>query len=164
MELPRRKHPRLKTYDYSSPGAYFITVCAHENRPVFGSILPVGRGLAPAECRLSATGLLARDQIQALEARFPALKVDAFVIMPTHIHLLRRLTDEAAGASPRPTVMEVVGSLKSLVTRLCNQRDQTPGRKLFQTSFYETVIRSPEHFERVRQYLFENPGRRSERT
>ena len=113
---------------------------------------------------MSATGLLARDQIQALEARFPTLKVDAFVIMPTHIHLLPRLTDEAAGASPRPTVMEVVGSLKSLVTRLCNQRDQTPGRKLFQTSFYETVIRSPEHFERVRQYLFENPGRWSERT
>lgn len=163
MELPRRKHPRLKAYDYSLPGAYFITISTYHNQPLLGTIEPVGRGLAPAVCQLTAAGHLVQEQILALEARYPVLRVDDFVIMPTHIHLLLRLTEETAGTSPRPTIMGIVGSLKSLVTRLCNQKDSTPGRKLFQPSFYETVIRTPEQYDRIRQYLYENPGKWSER-
>ena len=158
MTLPKRKHPRLKQYDYSCPGAYFITVCTRENRPFLGTI-PVGRGLAPAECLLTPEGRILKEQIGLLEARFPQPMVEDFVIMPTHFHLLLRRTEDAAGASPRPTVMDVVGVLKSLTTRLCNQQNGTPGQKLFQTSFYDTVIRSAEHFDRIRLYLYQNPGK-----
>ena len=54
MDLPKRKSPRLKEYDYSTPGAYFITICTHNRECILGDI--VGQGLAPAEINLSQYG------------------------------------------------------------------------------------------------------------
>lgn len=76
--------------------------------------------------------------------------------MPTHIHAIIVLY-EAAGASPRPTLTDIICAYKSLATRIANKNDSTPGRKIFQVSFYEKVLRSEESYLEAWQYIDENP-------
>jgi REP element-mobilizing transposase RayT len=135
-QLPQRKHPRLDHYDYSTSGAYFITICTQGRRCLFSKI--VGRRLAPADIQYTVYGDIAREQLFLLEERYPNLHIDRFVIMPNHIHAIL-LLEETAGASPRPTVTDMVCAYKSLTTRECKKAK--PIDKLFQTSFYEHVIR-----------------------
>lgn len=153
-KLPKRKHPRLKEYDYSLPGAYFITVCTCHRRCILSHV--VGRGLAPAETELTALGMIAREQLAALEERFPSVEITDYVIMPNHIHLLLTLK-EAAGASPHPTVSSVIGAYKSLTARLCKQASSV--EKVFQSSFHDHVIRSEEDLRAAREYIAHNPAR-----
>ena len=150
--LPKRKHPRLKEYDYSTPGAYFITICTRNRKCLLSHI--VGRGLAPAEIQYTQYGEIAREQLRLLEDRFPNLKIDQYVIMPNHIHAIFILT-ETAGASPRPTVMDIVSAYKSLTTRACKKLH--PIDKLFQASFYEHVIRGREDYSENAEYIMNNP-------
>ena len=153
MELPKRKHPRLKEYDYSQNGYYYVTIHTADEKTVLSS---VGRGLDPAVL-LTTEGEIAEEQLLALEGRYPCVKIDKYVIMPTHLHAIIRLTDVAAGSRPRPTLMDVVKTYKSLTTRLCNQRLETPGQKRFQTSFYESVLRNEQAYRECWRYIDENP-------
>ena len=150
--LPKRKHPRLDNYDYSAPGAYFVTICTQGRRCLLCSI--VGRGLAPAEIQYTPYGQIAREQLFLLESRYPNLKIDQYAIMPNHIHAILTL-GEAAGASPRPTITDIVCAYKSLTTRECKKAK--PIGKLFQTSFYEHVIRGQKDYDEIAEYILNNP-------
>ena len=125
--------PRLSGYDYSQNGCYFVTFCTKNRAPCLSRIqstgyvdVPnavVGRGLAPGmvpEIMLELTriGTILEQQIMDLERRF-RLRVDHHIIMPNHCHLLITLP----GASPRPTLSEIIGTCKSITTRLANQSD-----------------------------------------
>ena len=157
-ELPRRTHPRLDNYDYSSSGAYFVTICTQNRRCVLSRI--VGRGLAPAETigiEYTLFGKIAERQLLLLEDRYPCLTIDRYIIMPNHIHVIFFLKRETAGASPRPTIMDMVCSYKSLTTRECKRKGYA--EKLFQTSFYEHIIRGREDYEEIAKYIYENPIR-----
>ena len=157
-DLPKRKHPRLDNYDYSSAGAYFVTICTQNRRCVLSRI--VGRGLAPAETKwiqYTSLGEIAEKQLFLLENRYPCLAVDSYVIMPNHIHAIMALNAEAAGASPRPTIMDIICAYKSLITKECKKNGYT--EKLFQTSFYEHIIRGREDYEEIAKYIYENPIR-----
>ena len=157
-ELPKRKHPRLDNYDYSSAGAYFITICTQNRRCVLSRI--VGRGLAPAETigiEYTVFGEIAEKQLFLQENRYPYLSVDKYVIMPNHIHAIMILNGETAGASPRPTLTDIVCTYKSLTTRECKKNGFR--EKLFQTSFYEHIIRSREDYEEIVKYIYETPIR-----
>ena len=157
-ELPKRKHPRLDNYDYSSAGAYFITICTQNRRCVLSRI--VGRGLAPAETtaiEYTSLGEIAEKQLFLLADRYPYLTIDQYVIMPNHIHAILILNGETAGASPRPTLTDIVCTYKSLTTRECKKSGFR--EKLFQTSFYEHIIRSREDYEEIVKYIYENPIR-----
>ena len=118
-ELPKRKHPRLKEYDYSQNGCYFVTICTEKRVQILSKI--VGRGLAPAEMeydiRLSKYGAIAKQQLFELEERFENVVIDYYCIMPNHIHLIIAI-DETAAASHRPTLNDIVCSFKSITTRL----------------------------------------------
>ena len=150
--LPKRKHPRLKSYDYSNAGAYFITICAYQKKCLFGTI---GRDSARSELILSQFGKIAEKQLLLLSSRYPELSVDYYVIMPNHIHAIFVLDSKAAGASPRPTVMDIVCAFKSLTTRECKQIKEI--ERIFQTSFYEHVIRNQIDYDEVASYIIENP-------
>ena len=150
--LPKRKHSRLDHYDYSTAGAYFITICTQNRRCLLSNI--VGRGLAPAEIRYTAYGRIAQEQLLLLEQRYPSLKIDQYVIMPNHIHAIL-LLEETAGDSQRPTIMDIVCAYKSLTTRECKK--VRPVDKLFQTSFYEHIIRGREDYEEIAEYIVNNP-------
>ena len=157
-ELPKRKHTRLNNYDYSLAGAYFVTICTQNKRCTLSRI--VGRGLAPAETNeveYTSFGSIAEKQLLSLENRFSYLSVDQYVIMPNHIHVIFVLDNETAGASPRPTVMDIVCAYKSLTTMECKKIGLS--KKLFQTSFYEHIIRNQSDYEETVKYIYENPIR-----
>ena len=151
-DLPKRKHPRLEQYDYSAAGAYFITICTQNGRCLLSRI--VGRGLAPAEIQFTTYGQIAQEQLLMLEQRYPSLKIDQYVIMPNHIHVIL-LLEETAGESRHPTIMDIVCAYKSLTTRQCKKVQ--PIDKLFQTSFYEHVIRGREDYHEIAEYIANNP-------
>ena len=153
--LPKRKHPRLDNYDYSTSGAYFITICTHNRRCLLSRI--VGRGLAPAEkneIEYTSLGKIAEKQLFLLEERYNYLSIDQYVIMPNHIHIIIILKDETAGASPRPTITDIVCTYKSLTTR--ESKKNGFKEKLFQTSFYEHIIRGQEDYKEIAKYICEN--------
>ena len=147
----KRKHPRLARYDYSTAGAYFITICTQNRKCLLSYI--AGQKLAPAEIRYTAYGKIAEEQLFLLEKRYPCLKIDQYVIMPNHIHAIL-LLDGAAGASPRSTITDIVCAYKSLTTRACKKVQ--PIEKLFQTSFYEHVIRGREDYDDIAEYIANN--------
>jgi len=160
--MEKRKYPRLKTYDYSNPGAYFITICTDNRRSILSRIA-VGRGLAPtvpARPELTEIGKIALSELLELEKRFPNLTIENHVIMPNHIHILMRL--EKAGASPHPTIPGIIGAYKSIVTWRVNETQNTAGQKLFQTSFHDHVIRDEHDYLTRWQYIDDNPAKWSE--
>ena len=150
--LPKRKHTRLKHYDYSTTGAYFITICTYNRRCLLSRI--VGRGLAPAEIQYTAYGKIAQEQLLLLEQRYPSMKIEQYVIMPNHIHILMLLSNTSE-ENRRNTVMDIICAYKSLTTRQC--KIVQPIDKLFQPSFYDHVIRGSEDYEEIAEYIVNNP-------
>ena len=159
MEYPKRKHIRLKDYDYSQAGAYFLTICAENRALLFSAV--VGRGLLDApEVQLTEIGRCIQDAMTYLEEHDPVIKIVASVIMPNHVHVLLVIQPEASGASrrPRPTEMRVpkfVSSLKRYTNRVC-------GRSLWQTSYHDHIIRDENDFLRHWTYIDQNPARWAE--
>lgn len=154
MELPKRKPTRLKGYDYSTPGAYFITICTKDRKCLLSEIT-VGQGLAPAETQLTIYGNIAKEQLELLELRYIGIKIDKYVIMPNHIHILISNYDMAAGASPCPTISDVMRSFKSITTRLCRKSGLTESH-LFQSSFHDHIIRNKNDYEKIWEYIDSN--------
>ena len=150
--LPQRKHPRLDHYDYSTPGAYFVTICTQNRRCLLSHI--VGHMTAPTEVVHTAYGKIAIEQLFLLEKRFPNLRIDRYVIMPNHIHAILLLEDVEEDR-PRPAVTDIICAYKSLTTRACKKAH--PIEKLFQTSFYEHVIRTQEDYDEIAEYIANNP-------
>ena len=113
MELPRRKDVRLKAYDYSSTGAYFVTICTQDRRCVLSDIL-VGGGVLDAPCvRLTGYGAVVEQTILEMDRTYEHISVDNYVIMPNHVHLLLSVTGEGTSRTPSP--MEQPGSESKIV-------------------------------------------------
>ena len=191
-DLPKRKSTHLKYFDYSSKGAYFVTICTKDRKRLFSEIVlsssrifnyttdqPVGEGLAPpvsfptfisddtvAEIRLKSCGQIVKEQLLLLENRYPTVSVSDYVIMPDHIHAIIFLNNDtieddnlsnSGGASPSPTLNDVVCSFKSLTARACKQKYGI--EKLFQRSYAEHIIRDYKDYETRKAYIQQNPVR-----
>ncbi len=160
MDLPNRKHPRLKDYDYSSVGAYFITVCARNKECIFSRIT-VGRDDPGApETALSSRGKIVEKYILSIPKAYADITVENYIIMPNHVHILMTINDNAkavsenygAPRSSRPTVSSVIGALKRFTNR-------ETGEKLWQTSFYDHIVRDENDFLTRWQYIDKNPAK-----
>ncbi len=189
---PKRKSTHLKYFDYSSRGAYFVTICTKDRKRLFSEIVlsssrifnyttdqPVGEGLAPpvsfptfisddtvAEIRLKSCGQIVKEQLLLLENRYPTVSISDYVIMPDHIHAIIFLNNDtieddnlsnSGGASPSPTLNDVVCSFKSLTARACKQKYGI--EKLFQRSYAEHIIRDYKDYETRKAYIQQNPVR-----
>jgi putative transposase len=91
-----RRTIRWFAYDYAQAGAYFVTVCAEDHHCLFGQI-------EGEEVRLTESGLIVHDAWADLPGHYPHVELDAFVIMPNHVHMIVFLTDTRAGSKPAPT-------------------------------------------------------------
>jgi len=103
--LPKRKPNRLTGYDYSQPGAYFITICAKGRHAIFGTVC-VGRDdLGAPYVKLSKYGTVVENYICSIGQAYSNVTVEKFVVMPNHVHLLFAITRRESGAprSPRST-------------------------------------------------------------
>lgn len=156
--LPKRKSTAIPHYDYSQPGAYFITLCVEKRRPILGKID------SSPQVVLSSIGKIVSDVWYSLPQRFPcldAISQSIFVVVPYHIHGILQIT--AGGASPSPTLHQILGSFKSITTIETNRLLGTPGQKLWQRSAYEHILRNQQDFDEAAGYIAENPARRLER-
>ena len=156
--LPKRKSTAIPHYDYYQPGAYFITLCVEKRRPILGKID------SSPQVVLSSIGKIVSDVWYSLPQRFPcldAISQSIFVVVPDHIHGILQIT--AGGASPSPTLHQILGSFKSITTIETNRLLGTPGQKLWQRSAYEHILRNQQDFDEAAGYIAENPARRLER-
>ena len=90
-----------------------------------------------------------------LENRYSHLTIEQYVVMPNHIHVIMVLDGDTVGVSSRPTLMDIVCAYKSLTTRECKKQGFCG--KLFQTSFYEHIIRGREDYDEIVEYIYKNP-------
>lgn len=152
VDRPKRKRNRLENYDYSSCGAYFITVCTLDRRNYFwenvGAIID-----RPQNVILSMCGKMVDEAIQNIPSAYSALSVDSYVIMPNHIHILiRACADEFGRPLVAPTIPRVVQQLKGIVSKQV-------GTSIWQKSFYDHIIRNRQDYEEHLRYIYENPMR-----
>ena len=99
-DLPKRKHPRLKKYDYSSVGSYFITFCSKDKKQILSRV--VGRAvLCPPHIALTPLGKVVADCIEHAHTVYPTVTIDKYVIMPNHVHILMAIHTVAGNGGQR---------------------------------------------------------------
>lgn len=150
MELPKRKPNRLPDFDYSTPGAYFVTICVKDRKNLFWS--GVGASIArPPKPYLSPWGQIVDQAIRNIPAHYPAISLDHYVVMPNHIHLLLHInTDDNGRAMLAPTISTVIQQMKGAVTKKI-------GHSIWQKLFHDHVIRGDDDYLKIWQYIENNP-------
>ena len=156
MDLPKRKQIRLREYDYSAPGAYFVTICTHDRRCILSSIA-VGAAISrPADVHLSNCGEIVALAIRNIPTAYSNVSIDHYVIMPNHVHMILRIHgDESGRILSAPTVSTVVGQMKRWASRQA-------GFGLWQKSYHEHVIRNEDDYRQIREYIDTNPAKWAE--
>jgi REP element-mobilizing transposase RayT len=156
---PRRHSPlRHPTYDYSTPGAYFFTVVTIDRGELFGSVRNDEMILSPAGDAVDAVW-------NALPSRHSTIKLDAFVVMPNHMHGIVWLLDANEAENTRPSgarahlsLGQVIRAFKSLSAIDVNRVLRRTGA-VWQRNYYEKVVRSELQLNALRKYIEENPIR-----
>lgn len=165
-----RRSIRLRGYDYSQAGAYFVTICTQDRQCLFGDVVD-------DQMRLNDAGRMVRLVWNEMPAFYAGVTPDAFVVMPNHIHGIIVLVGaaprgrpvsgqaqdgQAQGPAPTLTLADVVQRFKTMTTkRYADAVKQSgwfpfPGR-LWQRNYYEHVIRNDEELNRIREYITNNP-------
>lgn len=155
MERPVRKPIRLREYDYSQPGYYFVTICtAVRNRNILCSIHNVGDGLrAIPHVALPGTGRSVKDAITEIPVINPGVEVDIYTIMPDHVHLILYLTGRHGGR-PLP---DIIGRFKSYTDHYYRIQSDSRVTKLWQRGYYDHIIRGDHDLNETRAYIQNNP-------
>ena len=178
--IHHRKSIRLKEYNYSQAGLYFITICCQNRICRFGNVVD-------GEMMLNEFGIVAYNEWVKLSERFSNFELDVFQIMPNHMHGIILLNDISVGAGVNPaqndlytqndgktndnnrttarvapTVSNIVGAYKSLVANGCldifKSQNETMG-KLWQRNYYEHIIRNEKSYQTITEYIINNPAK-----
>ena len=149
-EMPKRKQIRIKDYKYSTPGAYFITVCTVNREKIFWSDRR-GELRSPVNVPLSDIGEIVANEIRKLNTVYDAVRVDKHCIMPDHIHLILSInTSENGRTQFAPTISQVIKQFKGSITKQV-------GRPIWQKSFYDHCIRNRQDYNELWEYIENNP-------
>ena len=151
MDLPKRKPIRLKDYDYSTPGAYFITICVKEHKAILSNINVGANIVRPQEIHLTKYGEIVENAIKNIPKHYSNISVDNYVIMPDHIHLLLQIhTNENGRPLVAPTINRVIKQTKGYITKQI-------GSSIWQKSFNDHIIRGREDYKSIWEYIENNP-------
>jgi putative transposase len=170
----QRRSIRLKGYDYSQPGAYFITICTKDKIRILGNI-------EGERVIYSQIGKIAEECWLNIPDHFPNVKLDQWIIMPNHIHGIIFIHDSRRGeafvedhnqmkpptanASPvrhpkgttPKSLSAIIQNFKSVSTRRVNKLQVTPRKSLWQRGYYDRIIRNEMELDHIRRYIQENP-------
>jgi putative transposase len=157
-DLPVRRPTRRQDFDYSTAAIYFVTICTQNRRDLFGAI-------ETARMQPNQFGRLVQEASFELPDHYARLTLDAFTLMPNHVHGVLALVDPV-GAGLRPAraanhhgLSEIVGVFKSFSSRRIAELDGSLRGKVWQRSFYDHIIRNAQDLKNVRRYIFPNPAR-----
>jgi REP element-mobilizing transposase RayT len=171
-DIHHRRSIRLKDYDYSQMGAYFVTVCVQGHEILLGKIID-------GEMRLNPLGVVVRDCWDELPRHYSHVELDTFVVMPNHVHGIIILADAdvgagfkpaqtglhnitaGAGLKPAPTkkrhgLSEIIRAFKTFSSRHINKLRHAPGESVWQRNYYEHVIRNEKSLDKIREYILTN--------
>ena len=176
---PHRRSIRLRGYDYSQAGAYFVTICTQNRECLFGEIVD-------GEINLNPLGEVILKWWDALPNYYPPVELDAFVVMPNHLHGIIVIADSddragkprsnnaAVGAmsrrpqtgrddpAPTPTgkrtLGQLIGYFKFQSTKEINQVRDTAFARIFQRDYYERIIRNEREWNAIAKYIYDNPA------
>jgi putative transposase len=174
-----RRSVRLKDYDYAQQGAYFVTICTEGMKCSFGVVDING------EMNLNQHGIIVRQEWERVGLLRRYVELDAFVVMPNHVHGIIFIIDDSAAqvaqvrrtpvasvgetlASPlslspqgpaSKSLSAIIGGFKSAATREINRIRHAQGRNVWQRSFHDVIIRNEKMLNMLRQYIDSNPAR-----
>ena len=182
-DIHHRQSIRIANLNYSQPGAYFITVCTHQRKNLFGEIID-------GNMFLNAVGLIAHDCWREIPEHFPMVAVDEFIVMPNHMHGIIVIPERSRGTACRaqekcraqdkdaesqgtacraPTgeqfgkpiagsIATIIRSFKSASTKSINILRNSPGTPSWQRNYWERIIRNEREMQMVCQYIGNNPA------
>lgn len=156
----KRKRNRLKEYDYSQGGYYFVTICVNNRKDYFGKI-------KNKACVLNEFGKIIKEVIESINVKYPYVTIDYYVIMPDHIHAIIIIDpsenisvvtsrDLSPNNKPRiKSLSEIIGAFKTMSSKELHIK----GLKEFkwQRSFYDRIIRNEKELYQIRKYIEQNP-------
>lgn len=160
-DLHHRQSLRLQSFDYTAAAVYFLTICTHGRRCIFGDV-------EEGEMRLGAAGAVAAEEWTRSAGIRPYVTLDAFVVMPNHVHgvVVTNTTSQPPGRTANHTPQRATSSLgsfvagyKSAVTARIKTLPDAPSGPVWQRNYYEHIIRKTEDLDRVRDYIANNPAR-----
>lgn len=159
-----RRSIRLKGYDYSQAGVYFVTFVAWQREILFGEIVN-------GEMILNDFGQIVSEKWQWLETQYPYIELGAWVVMPNHFHGILVIRDDGGGGSPfgddarsAPTPIKrkplggLIGAFKTVSTKHINLLRNTQGQVVWQRNYYEHIIRNEREMDRISRYIESNPS------
>ncbi len=165
-DIRHRRSIRLKEYDYSQLGAYFVTICVHKRGCLLGEI-------KNGKMELNIAGQIIKKWWLELPHKFPNIKIDEYIIMPNHLHgvvtIIETNVEADLGACPNNKGEHIGSPLHKIIqwykTMTANEyirkvkRDRLPPfhGKFWQRNYYERTIRNEDELNRIRKYIAENP-------
>ncbi|MBN1197023.1 MAG: hypothetical protein JXA62_06425 [Candidatus Aminicenantes bacterium] len=172
-----RRSIRLRGFDYSSVGAYFVTICTHKHKCVFGEVIN-------SQMVLNDAGMMVQEVWDQIRGNYTGVETDEFVIMPNHIHGIIVLvgaaprgrpdgyhacaeneygaTGQPQGVAPTLSLPDVVLRFKTMTTKRYADSVKEYGwpsfpGKLWQRNYYEHIIRNEIEWKHLREYIINNP-------
>ncbi len=153
-ECGNRRSIRLKGYDYSQAGAYFVTICAHNRKCLFGEIVS-------GKTALNGYGAIIADSWQWLKQQYQYVDLDEWAVMPNHLHgiiMIRGRGGSRTAPTNRKPLGRLVGAFKTVSARRINEIRNTLGAAVWQRNYYEHIIRNDIELNRIREYIIHNPA------
>jgi len=162
MSKKQRRSIRLKEYNYSQEGWYFVTICVNKRKHLFGRINISGM-------ILNTFGMIVKHYWSNIPKRYPNVRIDQYIIMPNHIHgiiqiLKDGITVEAIHESPqhikhrrKMLLPKIIGYVKMNSAKSINKLRGKKGIAVWQRSYWDRIIRNEQELNRIRQYIVDNP-------
>jgi REP element-mobilizing transposase RayT len=150
---------RLKDWDYSSPGGYFVTICTKHKKPILSRVVD-------EDIKLSPYGMIVADEWKKGPVLHPSVALDEYVIMPNHLHgiiIFQEIVETPRRGVSGGSVHKQV-SLSAIINHFksaCTKRIRASGMTQFswQSRFYDHIIRDEIDLGRIREYIQQNPAR-----
>ena len=140
-----RKTVRLKEYDYTKEGMYFVTICIKNREYLLGEIID-------ADIILSEYGEIIKEELLKLSERFKDIEIYSYVIMPNHIHsIIENLGNN------KNRLGNVLKTFKSVTSIRCNNINKTRGISIWQRNYYEHIVRNEKELYKILEYIKYNP-------
>ena len=150
--MKKRKKNRLADYDYSQPGAYFVTVCTIDHKCILGTVVGADAHIGPSVV-LTTAGKVVEKYIKSIPG------IGAYVIMPNHVHMILHISAKNALQGPMWASAPTEASIPSMVRSWKVLVSKELGESIWQRSYYDHVIRDEQDYVTKVQYIEENPAK-----